>query len=76
MNENETVEVLIQVTRITEYSSFIQMTRGEFAAYEARIENGGKEQTSAEQELNEKIDSRDWQSDEFETLQDFAIEEA
>lgn len=51
------------------------MTEEEFRNYCERIDGGPESRKSADKELNEKIDVRDWQDDELDDLIDFQREE-
>lgn len=66
------MKAIITVIRRTEYSSIVEMTEEEFSKLTHDIDEGTRAEANwAERELNKRIDVKDWQSDEFESLEDF-----
>lgn len=65
------MKAIIRVTRRTEYATIVEMTRKEFDAYCERLEGSYKDSKKAGEELNRKIDVKDWQDDEFDNIDEF-----
>lgn len=65
------MKVLINVKRTTEYASIVEMSQEEYDKLQADLEAGGQREKEAEKILNRKIDTNDWQDDEFESLEEF-----
>lgn len=66
------MQAIITVKRITEYCSIVEMTQEKYDALQKAIEDGTlAEACAAEQELNKLIDTKDWQGDDFDSLESF-----
>ncbi len=65
------MKALINIKRITEYSTIVEMTEETFKHYERLMDGNRTDQNHAEKELNRKIDTKDWQDDEFYSLVTF-----
>lgn len=69
MTTKRKIQVCISVIRKVEYATIVRMTRKEFNAYRKRLDsNIREERKSAENELNNMIDTNDWQYDELHLL--------
>jgi hypothetical protein len=66
------MKVIITVIREVTYSSIVQMTNAKFKHLDAMLDSGDRiERNRAEIELNKLIDIRDWQNDEFKSIEEF-----
>jgi len=66
------MKVLISVIRRTEYTSIVEMSEEDFKKYNNMLDCGShSESAQASRKLNSLIDTRDWQDDSFDSLEDF-----
>jgi hypothetical protein len=67
------MKAIITVVRKTEYSSIVEMSREQFEKFKSRTDGefGHQDAYKAEAELNRLIDTKDWQSDDFDSLEEF-----
>lgn len=66
------MKALIKVIRKTEYASIVEMSQADFDRLQKSYSKGSRlEQMKAEKELNGLIDTRDWQDDELESVDEF-----
>lgn len=65
------MKAIITVKRVTEYSSIVEMDEATFERLTYELDLGLSERRKAEQDLNRRIDTKDWQDDEFDSLVDF-----
>ena len=65
------MEVTITIKRITEYTTTVNMEQSVFDRLTKAVYGGGRGSREAEKELNNLIDTNDWQDDEFHELVSF-----
>jgi archaellum component FlaC len=68
---NPKPKAIITVKRLTEYSSIVEMQETTFNRIAKDLEGGRVEVKRAEKELDRLIDTKDWQDDEFSSLEGF-----
>lgn len=66
------MKVKITVNRITTYSSIVEMTQKEFKAIESGLHSSElKDRVEARKKCNHLIDTRDWQDDDLDSVEEF-----
>ncbi len=66
------MKVIITVKRVTTYSSIVEMDGHTFESLKSDLEYPGRtERQRAEREINRRIDTKDWQDDDFESVEEF-----
>lgn len=65
------MKVIITINRITEYSSIVEIDRATYDRINKDLDGGRMEINRANKELNRMIDVKDWQDDEFHSLEEF-----
>lgn len=63
------MKAIIRVKRLTEYATIVEMTPQDFESYSTALHGGGPVAKSAQNQLNNKIRSDDWQDDSLEELE-------
>lgn len=70
------MKVIITVKRLVEYSTIVEMDEKIFQNHERELAGGRVESQKSEKELNRLIDVKDWQDDDFHSLESFEKLEA
>ncbi len=65
------MQAIVTVTRRVTYSSIVEMSEAEFTRFNAALQGSRAERAKAEEELNRKVDVRDWQDDSLDQLDEF-----
>lgn len=65
------MKVIIRVVRKTEYASIVEMDNVTFDNLKRDLDGGRVERMRAEKDLNRRIDVKDWQDDDFDSLEEF-----
>ena len=65
------MKVLSSVTRLTEYTSIVELSEERFKQLDAMLDGGRVAVKSAEKQINSMIDVRDWQDDELKSVDEF-----
>jgi archaellum component FlaC len=65
------MKAIITIKRLTEYATVVEMDEATFAELTRKLEGGRVERQAAEKDLNRRIDTKDWQDDDFHSLEGF-----
>jgi hypothetical protein len=65
------MKAIITIERRTIYSSIVEMSEEDFQKYNEQLDGTYAENKAAGRELNKLIDVKDWQHDEFESVEEF-----
>ncbi len=66
------MKVIISVTRKVQYSSIVEMDEAKFSQLNNDLNSANRsESRAAEKQLNKMINAKDWQDDDFDSVDEF-----
>lgn len=65
------MKVIIRVVRKTEYASIVEMDKLTFDRLKLELDGNLQSVKKAYKDLNRRIDTKDWQDDDFDSLEEF-----